>query len=101
MKAVRYTLDGAEPRIGRLEEERIVDAGPAGPAGFVPTAEAWAGPCRRPTATACPLERARLLHPVQPEKILAIGLNYRDHAAESGSGRAGHPGPCSPSGRRR
>ena len=85
MKAVRYTLDGAEPRIGRLEEERIVDAGPAGPAGFVPTAEAWQA-LSAADGDGVPRERARLLHPVQPEKILAIGLNYRDHAAESDLG---------------
>jgi hypothetical protein len=29
-----------------------------------------------------PLERARLLAPVRPTKIVAVGLNYRDHAAE-------------------
>jgi len=82
MRAVRYTVDGGEPRIGRLEEERIVDAGPAGAAGFVPTAEAWEA-LAAAGGDSVPLSQARLLHPVQPEKIVAIGLNYRDHAAES------------------
>ena len=31
---------------------------------------------------AVPLASARLLAPVQPTKIVAIGLNYKDHAAE-------------------
>ena len=31
-----------------------------------------------------PLEGARLLAPAQPTKIVAIGVNYRDHAAERG-----------------
>jgi 2-keto-4-pentenoate hydratase/2-oxohepta-3-ene-1,7-dioic acid hydratase in catechol pathway len=30
------------------------------------------------------LERVRLLSPVSPSKIVAVGLNYRDHAAEQG-----------------
>ena len=34
---------------------------------------------------ATPLSKARLLAPVlNPEKIICVGLNYRDHAAESG-----------------
>jgi 2-keto-4-pentenoate hydratase/2-oxohepta-3-ene-1,7-dioic acid hydratase in catechol pathway len=83
MRAVRYTADErGDARIGRLDGDRVVDAGPAGPAGFVPTPEAWrtlssaSGPER-------PLEDVRLLHPVVPDKIMAIGINYRDHAEES------------------
>jgi acylpyruvate hydrolase len=82
MRAVRFTADGGEARIGRLDSDRVVDAGPAGPAGFVPTPEAWReldaadGPERA-------LAEVRLLHPVVPDKIMAIGVNYRDHAEES------------------
>ena len=36
-------------------------------------------------------EGARLLAPVQPSKIVAIGLNYRDHAAEQSK-----PAPTEP-----
>ena len=82
MRAVRFTADGGEARIGRLDGDRVVDAGPAGPAGFVPTPDAW-----RELDTAAGPERAlaevRLLHPVVPDKIMAIGVNYRDHAEES------------------
>lgn len=35
----------------------------------------------RPTA---PLDPARLERPVDPRQVFAIGLNYRDHAAETG-----------------
>ena len=42
MKAVRYRNASGEFRIGRLEDESIVDAGPAGEQGFVPTRAAWA-----------------------------------------------------------
>lgn len=37
------------------------------------------------TAETLELEAARLLAPVQPSKVVAVGLNYRDHAAERGS----------------
>jgi 2-keto-4-pentenoate hydratase/2-oxohepta-3-ene-1,7-dioic acid hydratase in catechol pathway len=42
----------------------------------------WAAPRER--AQTLPLEGAALLAPVLPGKIVAIGLNYKDHAAERG-----------------
>ena len=42
MKAVRYVDPAGATRIGRLDDERVVDAGPAGPIGFVPDDEGWA-----------------------------------------------------------
>ena len=82
MKAVRFVDSRGEVRIGALEDTRVRDAGPAGPQGFVPTSEAWAA---LPTAAGPEYDLAdiRLLHPVVPEKILAIGVNYRSHADES------------------
>jgi acylpyruvate hydrolase len=82
VKAVRFVAPGGEARIGALEGERVRDAGPADPRGFVPTPEAW----RTLAAAEGPeyeLGDIRLLHPVVPEKILAIGVNYRSHADES------------------
>jgi 2-keto-4-pentenoate hydratase/2-oxohepta-3-ene-1,7-dioic acid hydratase in catechol pathway len=38
----------------------------------------------RKTAAAIPLATARLLPPCEPTKIIAVGLNYRAHAAEMG-----------------
>jgi 2-keto-4-pentenoate hydratase/2-oxohepta-3-ene-1,7-dioic acid hydratase in catechol pathway len=82
MRAVRFTT-GGEPRVGRLEDDgSVVDAAPAGPMGFVPSPEGWA------MVGAASGERhaegsVQLLHPTVPDKILAIGLNYRDHAEES------------------
>jgi 2-keto-4-pentenoate hydratase/2-oxohepta-3-ene-1,7-dioic acid hydratase in catechol pathway len=38
----------------------------------------------RDTAGSAPLADVRVLAPVTPSKIVAIGLNYRDHAAERG-----------------
>ena len=82
MRGVRFVAPGGAERVGRLEDQRVVDAGPTGPHGFVPSPEAW-----RALADASgpehDLAEVRLLHPVVPEKILAIGVNYRSHAAES------------------
>lgn len=82
MKAVRFVAGDGEARVGALDGERVRDAGPAGPKGFVPTPEAW---LELAAADGPEHDRAdvRLLHPVVPEKILAIGVNYRSHADES------------------
>lgn len=82
MKAVRFVNSHGEARIGALEDTRVRDAGPAGPRGFVPTPAAWAalGEAAGPEYD---LADVQLLHPVVPEKILAIGVNYRSHADES------------------
>ena len=82
MKAARFENPAGEIRIGRVQDGTVHDAGPGEPRGFVPTDEAWASLERAdgPTYT---IGQVRLLHPVVPEKILAIGLNYRSHAAES------------------
>src|SRR5262245_7643822 len=40
----------------------------------------------RPNAVRIPAAKAKLLAPIpDPRKIICIGLNYRDHAAESGA----------------
>lgn len=82
MRAVRYAAGDGEPRIGRLDDDHLVDAGPAGAIGFDASPEAWA---RIAAAAGTPvaLDAVRLLAPVVPGKLIGIGLNYRDHAAES------------------
>lgn len=82
MKAVRFTTPEGEERIGALQEDAVVDAGASGPLGFPADEASWE------RIAAADGERyavadVTLLHPVQPRKILAIGLNYRSHAAES------------------
>lgn len=83
MKAVRFVNPDGETRIGALADGAIRDAGPANHAGFVPTDDAWAA-LSAASGPEYPEEAVRLLHPVIPNKILGIGLNYRTHAAESG-----------------
>jgi len=82
VRAVRYIDPAGETRIGRLDDDAVVDAGPAGPRGFVPDEEGWARVAGASGASHS-VDDVRLLHPVEPQKILAIGLNYRSHAEES------------------
>jgi 2-keto-4-pentenoate hydratase/2-oxohepta-3-ene-1,7-dioic acid hydratase in catechol pathway len=82
MHAVRFAIDGGAPRIGRLDGDTITDAGLAGPLGFVPTDEAWQQ-LASASGEAHALDSVRLLAPLSPRQILAIGLNYRAHAIES------------------
>ena len=82
MKAVRFVDARGAVRIGALDDSRVLDAGPAGPRGFVPTREAWRS-LAEPAGPEYALGQVRILHPVVPQKILAIGLNYRSHADES------------------
>ena len=84
MKAVRFVDPEGAVRIGALEDGRVRDAGPSGQQGFVPTSEAWEALAAAP-GPEHDLADVRLLHPVVPQKILAIGLNYRSHAEESGA----------------
>jgi acylpyruvate hydrolase len=82
VKAVRFTVGGGEPRLGRLEDDHVVDAGAAGFRGFDASDEAWeavaaaAGEQRG-------LDEIRLLHPCEPQKIVAVGLNYQSHVEET------------------
>ncbi len=90
MRLATFT-DAAGTRIGRLEGEELVDLAAAAPelpreliallaAG--PLAVGRASSAEGPRVA---LAGVRLEAPVlRPGKILAVGLNYRDHAAETG-----------------
>lgn len=72
MKLATYRA-ASGPRAAVIDGGRVVDAG-----------ESIFDP--RPEGDGIPLEDVRLLAPVlRPEKIICIGLNYKDHAAESGA----------------
>ncbi|MEN8161624.1 MAG: fumarylacetoacetate hydrolase family protein [Myxococcota bacterium] len=90
MRIVTFT-DAAGTRIGRLEDEAVVDLAAAAselPRGLV--ALLAAGPLALGRASSAdgprlPVADLALEAPVpRPGKILAVGLNYRDHAAETG-----------------
>ena len=82
MKAVRYARNGGGPRLGRLDGDTVVDAGAAPPEGFVPSDEGWER-IAHASADETPVAGVHLLHPTVPRSLIAIGLNYRDHAEES------------------
>ena len=70
MKIVRFRHDGRD-RYGALDNDRII--------ALEGTIEALT-PAKGAAAVA--LNEVRLLAPAMPSKIVAIGLNYADHAAE-------------------
>lgn len=92
MRYVTYDDDGQGWRGGALDGERVVDLGEAlgsdRPGDAVPLALSMGmSAVERAIAAAPsrPLAGARLGPPIpRPEKIVCIGLNYRDHAAEAG-----------------
>ena len=82
MRAVHYLDPGGAARVGALDGSTVRDAGPAGPRGFVPTEESWAH-VEAASGPEHAVDDVRLLPPVLPATIAAIGLNYRSHAEES------------------
>ena len=80
MRIVRCLHDQAEPRYG------IVEAGDRVQPLALPPFEGL-----RPAGNPVPLSRVELLAPCTPSKIVAVGLNYRDHARELGMDPPGEP----------
>jgi 2-keto-4-pentenoate hydratase/2-oxohepta-3-ene-1,7-dioic acid hydratase in catechol pathway len=77
MKICRFTCDDFEgPRFGRIEGSEVLPL-PAG-ISVEDTADAR-------TEKSLPLAGVRLLAPVAPSKIVCVGRNYREHAAELGN----------------
>ncbi len=71
MRIIRFRAGGA-PRFGVVEDDRIREI-----TGDVYTRF-------RETRKKYPLKHVRFLPPTEPSKIVGVGLNYRDHAAELG-----------------
>jgi len=98
MRIVRWADpdDGSSPRLGLWIDDMIADAGTAEDAGLPPGAGVegvlaggmsalMALEARAVTLTRRPVASVRLLPPlVRPSKIVCLGLNYREHAAEQG-----------------
>jgi 2-keto-4-pentenoate hydratase/2-oxohepta-3-ene-1,7-dioic acid hydratase in catechol pathway len=72
MRIVRYSLKG-EVGFGVLEDENVAAISPHPFAAFEYTGERF------------PTEEARLLAPVLPTKVVAVGRNYAEHARELGN----------------
>lgn len=85
MRLVSYDA-GEGPAAGVLLGEEIAPAGPSVRGLLAAGGEIRPGPER------IPREGVRLLAPVpDPQKIICMGLNYRDHAQEAGKEIPEHP----------
>src|SRR5262249_11917642 len=83
-------VEGGGPRLGRLEGDHVVDAGPAGFRGFDGSDEAWEA-IERARGERHGLDGVRLLAPCGPQKIIAIGVNYQAHVDGTGLERPDRP----------
>ena len=82
MKLVTYSMGGGAPHVGYVEGDEIR---PLGHEEHDGVHRARPEP-RQPGEETVPLAEARLHAPIAgPGKIIAIGLNYEDHAAETGA----------------
>ena len=100
MKLATFTHCGST-RIGVVEGDEVIDlteAAPDLPREMTALFEAPPGALDRArraaakTRTRIPLDDVHLEAPIRrPPKILAVGLNYADHVAESGLKAPGHP----------
>lgn len=83
MKLVTYSVDGGEPRVGSLEDSEIRPLGSSA-SSMIEFIERGGSP--EPGEDVVALEDARIHAPIaRPGKIIAIGLNYEDHAQETGA----------------
>ncbi|BAD41934.1 fumarylacetoacetate hydrolase family protein [Symbiobacterium thermophilum] len=79
MRYVRFLTEDAPPRWGRQEGDVVHELDGAPYEGG------------QPTGRTVPLQAVQLLAPVTPSKIVCIGRNYRDHAAELGNAAPERP----------
>ena len=83
MKLVTYSTGDGGPMVGHIEDGEIRALGGASLLEYI---EHGRDADRRPGGETVPLEEARIHAPIErPGKIVAIGLNYVDHAEETGA----------------
>jgi 2,4-diketo-3-deoxy-L-fuconate hydrolase len=82
LKLVTYSTEGGAPGIGYIEDNEVR---PLGGASMLEYIEHGRSAERQPGDKAVPLDEVRLRAPItRSQKIIAIGLNYEDHANETG-----------------
>jgi len=82
MKLCRFTYQAlSEPRYGIIEEDSVRPLIDTDAFGSRPLAH----------TDRIPLSKIRLLAPVTPSKIVCVGRNYREHAAELGNAMPSEP----------
>ncbi len=79
MRYIRFVTDDAAPRWGRQVDEVVHELDGAPYEGG------------RPTGRTVPMGSVQLLAPVAPSKIVCIGRNYHEHAAELGNAAPERP----------
>ena len=88
MRCARFEIEG-QPMIGTIEGNAIhpqLDSNAKPFSCMRKFIEAWTAGTRPKSGRPIPASNVRFLHPVRrPEKIFCIGLNYSDHAAETGA----------------
>jgi 2,4-didehydro-3-deoxy-L-rhamnonate hydrolase len=83
LKLVTYSTGGGAPGVGYIEDGGIQ---PLGGGSLLEYILHGRSPDRQPGGEPVALAEASLHAPIaRPEKIVAIGLNYEDHAAETGA----------------
>lgn len=96
VRLASYLLPDGTPSYGRVDGDRILDAGVALRARFADlrallSADAT-GELAHPAGASVSLDAVTLLPPVpNPEKIICIGLNYMGHIKETGREKPTHP----------
>jgi 2,4-didehydro-3-deoxy-L-rhamnonate hydrolase len=81
LKLVTYSVGGGEARVGSLEGEEIR---PLAHEDMIEFIEFGGSP--EPGEDTVSLGEARIHAPIaRPQKVICIGLNYEDHAAETGA----------------
>jgi 2-keto-4-pentenoate hydratase/2-oxohepta-3-ene-1,7-dioic acid hydratase in catechol pathway len=83
LKLVTYSTGGGAPRVGQVEDGLIQ---PLGGGSLLEYILHGRSPDRQPGGKAVAVEEASIHPPIaRPGKVIAIGLNYEDHAAETGA----------------
>ncbi len=83
MKLVTYSTGEGAPKIGHVEDGQIQ---PLGGSSMLEYIEHGRSADRQPGGETVQLSEARIHAPVlRPQKVIGIGLNYRDHAEETGA----------------
>ena len=87
MRLVTYRPSpGQAPRVGVLDGDRVAGLEASDMVELIAAGPGEARRAARSARDAAPLADVKLLAPVPlPRKIIAIGLNYRDHATETGA----------------
>lgn len=81
MKLVTFTHKNSSPRVGILDGDMVWGVAATGSM----LALIQSGITPETTSERYPLNAVRLLAPLRPGKIIAVGKNYAAHAAETGS----------------